>query len=154
VLDKPDDVLPLTSLSAVSAVDGRYADTTAPLRRYFSEVNVVLCAPVLQMSCVSNLTQYVTVSFTYLRARFQFALIHHRVFIEIKWLQLLSRLDTIPAVRGVWIDSMRASIEVTDWVQSSFQVSALSTDALTKLNLIYENFSLQDATVRELYAVR
>jgi len=110
VLDKPDDVLPLTSLSAVSAVDGRYADTTAPLRRYFSEVNVALCVPVLQMSCLVNLTQYVTVSFTYLHVRFQFALIHHRVFIEIKWLQLLSRLDTIPAVRGVWIDSMRASI--------------------------------------------
>ena len=54
----------LSSLTAISPVDGRYARHTEALRPYFSE----------------------------------FALIHHRVIIEIRWLQALSQHPDIPEV--------------------------------------------------------
>ena len=57
----------LTSLTAISPIDGRYARKTAALRPYFSE----------------------------------YGLIYHRVIVEIRWLQALSRhpqIDEIPAL--------------------------------------------------------
>ncbi len=54
----------LTSLSAISPVDGRYGSKTVDLRPIFSE----------------------------------FGLIHHRVIVEIRWLQALSRHDGIAEV--------------------------------------------------------
>lgn len=56
----------LSTLTAVSSIDGRYASKTAPLRPYFSE----------------------------------FGLIHHRVIVEVRWLQKLAsheKITEIPA---------------------------------------------------------
>ncbi len=54
----------LTPLTAISPIDGRYADKTADLRPIFSE----------------------------------FGLIRHRVFVEVRWLQALTRYPGIPEV--------------------------------------------------------
>ena len=77
----------LSSLTAVSPVDGRYASKTAPLRPYFSE----------------------------------FGLIHHRVLVEIRWLQALANHDQIP------------------------EVPAFSKQANATLNAIDSNFTEADA---------
>ncbi|MCC9003817.1 MAG: adenylosuccinate lyase, partial [Candidatus Competibacter sp.] len=54
----------LTALTAISPIDGRYADKTADLRPIFSE----------------------------------YGLIHHRVLVEVRWLQALARHPGIPEV--------------------------------------------------------
>ncbi len=54
----------LTALTAISPIDGRYADKTAELRSIFSE----------------------------------YGLIHHRVQVEVRWLQALARHPGIPEV--------------------------------------------------------
>lgn len=77
----------LTNLTAISPIDGRYADKTEDLRPIFSE----------------------------------FGLIHHRVLVEVRWLQ---QLASHPEIR---------------------EVSALSEHAQAILNGIVENFSLPDA---------
>ncbi len=77
----------LSSLTAVSPVDGRYASKTAALRSYFSE----------------------------------YGLIHHRVFVELRWLQALARHDQI------------------------VEVAAFSDSANAFLDNISENFTEQDA---------
>ena len=77
----------LTSLSAISPVDGRYASKTVDLRPIFSE----------------------------------FGLIHHRVIVEVSWLQALSR---------------HADIK---------EVPALSKHANQILNAIADNFDVADA---------
>jgi adenylosuccinate lyase len=77
----------LTSLTALSPVDGRYGGKTESLRPIFSE----------------------------------FGLIKHRVLVEVRWLQSLSRHDGIP------------------------EVPAFSEHATRLLDGIVENFSLEDA---------
>ena len=77
----------LTSLSALSPIDGRYASRTETLRPIFSE----------------------------------FGLIHHRVVVEVRWLQALAAHDSIR------------------------EVPALSPHAAHLLNDIVEKFSEQDA---------
>ena len=54
----------LTALTAISPIDGRYADKTADLRPIFSE----------------------------------YGLIHHRVLVEVRWLQALARHPGLPEV--------------------------------------------------------
>jgi adenylosuccinate lyase len=58
------DAPPLTALTAVSPVDGRYARHTAALRQLLSE----------------------------------YGLIRHRVLVEVRWLEALSRCDELPEV--------------------------------------------------------
>ena len=77
----------LTSLPALSPIDGRYASKTETLRPIFSE----------------------------------FGLIHHRVVVEVRWLQALAAHDSIR------------------------EVPALSSHAGHLLNVIIEKFSEQDA---------
>ena len=77
----------LTSLTAISPIDGRYGSKTEDLRLIFSE----------------------------------YGLIRHRVLVEIRWLQALSQ---------------HAEIK---------EVPALSQQAATLLNNIFENFSEEDA---------
>jgi adenylosuccinate lyase len=77
----------LSSLNAVSPIDGRYASKTADLRPIFSE----------------------------------FGLIHHRVLVEIRWLQFLAACSDIG------------------------EVSALSQHAEAVLNGIVDNFNEDDA---------
>lgn len=77
----------LSSLNAVSPIDGRYASKTADLRPIFSE----------------------------------FGLIHHRVLVEIRWLQFLAACSDIG------------------------EVSALSQHAAAVLNGIVDNFNEDDA---------
>lgn len=57
----------LSSLTAVSPIDGRYGDKTAELRPIFSE----------------------------------YGLMRHRVLVEVRWLQMLSRHEGIAEVRGL-----------------------------------------------------
>ena len=77
----------LSSLTAVSPLDGRYGDKTAELRPIFSE----------------------------------YGLMRHRILVEVRWLQLLSRTDAIK------------------------EISALSHHADTVLENIAANFNLEDA---------
>lgn len=77
----------LSALTALSSVDGRYANNTEPLRPYLSE----------------------------------FGLIHHRVLVEIRWLQALSEHPGIN------------------------EVPALSASATTLLDRIVKEFSVADA---------
>ncbi len=86
----------LSSLTAVSPVDGRYASKTAALRPYFSE----------------------------------YGLIHHRVLVELRWLQALARHDQIS------------------------EVPAFSNSANDVLNAIDSEFSEADAQrVKEIESV-
>ncbi len=77
----------LNALTAISPIDGRYADKTAELRPIFSE----------------------------------YGLIRHRVLVEVRWLQALSRHPVIP------------------------EVPTLSEPATHILTGLVENFSLADA---------
>lgn len=77
----------LSSLTAVSPIDGRYGDKTAELRPIFSE----------------------------------YGLMRHRVLVEVRWLQMLSRHDEI------------------------VEVSKLSAQANQLLDHIADAFSLEDA---------
>ncbi len=77
----------LTALTALSSVDGRYADKTAGLRPIFSE----------------------------------YGLIHHRVLVEVRWLQALARHPGID------------------------EVPALSEHANKVLNRLVDNFGVEDA---------
>jgi len=77
----------LSSLTAVSPLDGRYYDKTAELRPIFSE----------------------------------YGLMRHRIFVEVRWLQMLASHDEI------------------------VEVSALSHHANTVLGNISANFSIEDA---------
>ncbi len=78
---------PLTSLTAVSPIDGRYAARSEVLRDLFSE----------------------------------YALIKHRVIVEVRWLQHLATEKSIP------------------------EVPAFSKDALAALDKILSEFSIEDA---------
>ena len=77
----------LSSLTAVSPLDGRYGDKTADLRPLFSE----------------------------------YGLMRHRILVEVRWLQMLSRTDAIK------------------------EVPALSQHAAALLENIAVNFDLEDA---------
>ncbi len=77
----------LTSLTAISPIDGRYASRTESLRQLFSE----------------------------------YALIRHRVIVEIRWLQHLAMQDDIK------------------------EVPQFSKQTTQQLNAIIDNFSVQDA---------
>lgn len=77
----------LTALTAISPIDGRYADKTAELRPIFSE----------------------------------YGLIHHRVQVEVRWLQALARHPGIP------------------------EVPPLSEPACQALDGLVESFTLADA---------
>lgn len=77
----------LSSLTALSPVDGRYGSKSAELRPFFSE----------------------------------FGLIKHRVLVEVRWFQALSKLDKIK------------------------EVPVFSDEAMSHLNNIVDNFSEQDA---------
>ncbi|MDH5359324.1 MAG: adenylosuccinate lyase [Gammaproteobacteria bacterium] len=77
----------LSSLTAISPVDGRYGNKVADLRPIFSE----------------------------------YGLIHHRVLVEVRWLQMLAEHDDI------------------------IEVPRLSSSATRLLNDIVENFSEEDA---------
>lgn len=77
----------LSSLTAVSPVDGRYGRKTQSLRPVFSE----------------------------------YGLIYHRVLVEVRWLQALSRLEEIP------------------------EVPPFSAQAIELLEMIVDQFSEQDA---------
>lgn len=69
----------LNALTALSPVDGRYADKAAPLRPLFSE----------------------------------FGLIHHRVKVELAWLQALADADGVPEV-GALSDRARDVLDAID----------------------------------------
>lgn len=80
-------MLPLSPLTAISSIDGRYASRLAHLREIFSE----------------------------------YALIKHRVIVEIRWLEMLAACPLIK------------------------EVPALSPNATTYLTHLIDNFSLADA---------
>ncbi|KOO26142.1 adenylosuccinate lyase [Chrysochromulina tobinii] len=75
----------LTSLTAVSPVDGRYGNTTAPLREHFSE----------------------------------YALIKHRVIVEVEWLLALAREGVVPELPPF----DEASIALLQSIASGFDVA-------------------------------
>ena len=80
--------LPLTSLTAISAIDGRYSGPTSALREIFSE----------------------------------FGLIHHRVQVEVRWLQLLSSTAAVPEVPSLSSDATRFLDDlVTDFAEGDAQ---------------------------------
>ena len=71
----------LTALTAISSIDGRYADKTADLRPIFSE----------------------------------YGLIRHRVQVEVRWLQSLSRY---PGILEIPLLSEHATHILSDWVKN------------------------------------
>ncbi|MCC8998896.1 MAG: adenylosuccinate lyase [Candidatus Contendobacter sp.] len=71
----------LTALTAISSIDGRYADKTADLRPIFSE----------------------------------YGLIRHRVQVEVRWLQALSRY---PGILEIPLLSEHATHVLSDWVKN------------------------------------
>lgn len=70
----------LSSLTAISPIDGRYAGKTAALRPYFSE----------------------------------YGLIYHRIIVEIRWLQALSRQDDIEEIPAFSAKANRLLEDIID----------------------------------------
>jgi hypothetical protein len=147
---KPASELPLSGLTAVSPIDGRYGRVTAPLRSVFSEFGLIkqrgtllVAVGSFLMCCglwawavgfgpwawaVGHGPWAVGVGVLYLALGcigVFFLLVCRAVVVELKWLLLLVRLNAIPELP-----------------------SALSPAALSYVDTIISQFSLSDAQVR------
>ncbi len=84
----------LTALTAISPIDGRYADKTADLRPIFSEYGL---RPIFS----------------------EYGLIRHRVQVEVRWLQALARHPGIPEVPPL----SEAALRLLDGLVENFTVA-------------------------------